>query len=415
MHTPTPTTRAEGGDLILGVEHNGVRLKEFFLQHGMDFGRASSSTVYIDDPAVDLIHAEVILHTDNHYWLCCKKDSEPVTDLSDSSAKKSSVQLKHGTVIQLGHTVLRIYSPRNENTDRWANQCPVCLLEIAAQQHHQIRCKGCESELLLLSHKGLVAWLPRRLGQFKLVNYVASGGVGHVFLAVDSRTNESVAVKVLKPELCETDAWQRSMRKEATIMQSFDSPCLIGFRGSGKVGQLHWVATEWIDGHSLADQLKLMKNNDEQHTLNEISHFMRPISGGLQQLHQAGLIHHDMKPSNVLITQSGQAKLSDFSITRTDPKNSSTVTTALTAAGTGPYMAPERWQNAPVTPAVDIYALGIIWHELLLLKRPKRKISIGKKRPDCPPVWEHLITQCLEDKPENRPSLPMIDQHLYSF
>ena len=412
MNTPTPTTQSEGGDLILGVEHNGVRLKEFYLQHGMDLGRATSNTVHIDDPAVDAIHAEIILHSDNHYWLCCKKGSEPVTDLSDSSAKKSSVQLKHGTVIQLGHMILRIYSARKENTGRWAKQCPICSLETPATDDKQIWCAGCENELLLVSNNDLVAWMPRRLAQFQLVNYVASGGVGYVFFGVDSATNESVAIKVLKPELCGTDTWQRSMQKEATVMQSFDSPHLIGFRDSGKTGQLHWVATEWVDGHSLADNLKLMKNNDEQHTLNEISYFMKPISRGLQELHHAGLIHHDMKPSNVLLTQSGQAKLADFGITRSDSKNNTTVTTALTAAGTGPYMAPELWQDAPITPAVDMYALGIIWHELLLLERPKRRISIQKKRYDCPPEWEGLITQCLEDKPENRPNPSVIDRYL---
>ena len=70
------------------------------------------------------------------------------------------------------------------------------------------------------------------------------------------------------------------------------------------------------------------------------------------------------------------------------------------------------WQDAPVTPAVDIYALGIIWHELLLLKRPKRKISIRERRPDCPAEWEHMVEQCLEDKPEKRPELWMIDLNL---
>jgi serine/threonine protein kinase len=116
-----------------------------------------------------------------------------------------------------------------------------------------------------------------------------------------------------------------------------------------------------------------------------------------------------------LVGQDGGVKVADFGLAKQVGGEQSTFLTRTgTFAGTMHYMAPEQAEGMDITPAADVYALGVIWYELLTSKRPSGKFKLTKLRPDCPERWTSLIEDCLDDEPEDRPSLDRIQQALQS-
>jgi serine/threonine protein kinase len=149
--------------------------------------------------------------------------------------------------------------------------------------------------------------------------------------------------------------------------------------------------------------------------LSEVQLVLRQVVEGLVALHAKGVVHRDLKPGNLLVGQDGGVKVADFGLAKQVGGEQSTFLTRTgTFAGTMHYMAPEQAEGMDITPATDLYALGVIWYELLTGRRPSGKFKLAKLRPDCPGRWTSLIEDCLDDEPEDRPSLDRIQQALQS-
>ena len=130
-------------------------------------------------------------------------------------------------------------------------------------------------------------------------------------------------------------------------------------------------------------------------------------------LHAQGVVHRDLKPGNLLVGQDGGVKVADFGLAKQVGGEQSTFLTRTgTFAGTMHYMAPEQAEGMDITPATDVYALGVIWHELLTGKRPGHRLKIDQQRSDCPGSWVDMLGDCLEEESADRPSLSLIQQAL---
>jgi serine/threonine-protein kinase len=196
--------------------------------------------------------------------------------------------------------------------------------------------------------------------RYRLDKRIAAGGVGQVWRATDLLLERPVAVKVLRPEYADHPDTLDRFRKEARnagllthphVAQVFDY-------GPGGGGCPPYLVMEFVDGPSLADIIAV--DPVEPAVALDV---VAQTAAGLSAAHQAGLIHRDVKPGNILIGPGGQVKVTDFGIAHA--AGQAPVTGPGLVMGTAQYLAPERIAGGPGTPASDLYALGIVLHECL--------------------------------------------------
>lgn len=260
-----------------------------------------------------------------------------------------------------------------------------------------------------------------KIGPYALEQMVGEGGVGRVFRAKHELLKRPTAIKLLRPELVDLTTSARFQREAqlAAKLEHHNTVKVFDF-GVSREGLLYLVM-EWIDGETL-DHLVLREGPMEPSRAAKI---LKQIAASLREAHSLGLIHRDLKPQNVMLTdQAGErdvVKVLDFGLARDITSLSTTAKTALgTIAGTPRYMAPERWQPMqPVNPAVDIFAFGCIAYWLLTAKEAVQGetlqeiceyvMSSEPKRPQAesphaiPPWLDDLTVQCLARSPDHRP------------
>jgi len=400
------TSTHSGGHILVAVERPGKPVEEYFVQHGLAIGRAKSNTICIDHPDVDHIHARVVSGENDSFQLQGEAQALlPVVEPEPTQV--SHVEITHGLVVELGGVTLRCQAgaPKLDAMD-WSVSCPVCTSQMPAKTEGENVCANCSTKLVWLEADDLKLWIPQQLGEWKINHYVARGGMGIVLQGVHVTDGRQAALKLLKPEISRDEHWRKRLGQEADIAKTFVHPNLVRLEDAGHTGELHWVAFEWIEGMTLAENLQRLKKKGNMLEMHEIAHFLLPIVQALQPLHEQGMIHRDLKPANVLLDYEGGVKLSDFGLAKeADSMQDTMLTQTGAVAGTGPYMPPEQWAGLELTPQADVFALGVLWHELLVQKLPGRKLRIQQMRPDCPITWSDAIERCLADEPQERPSL----------
>jgi eukaryotic-like serine/threonine-protein kinase len=196
--------------------------------------------------------------------------------------------------------------------------------------------------------------------RYRLDKRIAAGGAGQVWQAMDLLLERPVAVKVLRPEYADHPETLERFRKEARHAGALSHPNVAqvyDYRPDGPDGSPYLVM-EFVDGPSLADILAA----DPIGPVFALDVTAQAASG-LSAAHQAGLVHRDVKPGNILIGPEGQVKLTDFGIAHA--AGQAPVTGPGLVMGTTQYIAPERIAGTPATPASDLYSLGIVLHESL--------------------------------------------------
>ena len=207
------------------------------------------------------------------------------------------------------------------------------------------------------------------LGQFRVEAFLASGGMGTVYRAWDMKRNVFVAMKVLHAELAEDPLIFKHFQREARALEKLVHPNIVSFYGIYQTRGFAFLLERYVDGPSLKNVL-----TDGPHQplpMDEILIYFKSLCAALGYAHAHGVVHCDVKPGNLMIDRGGHIYLTDFGIAR---HADSTVTTVM-GSGTPAYMAPEQVRDEPVTPATDIYALGVILFELLTGQRPFRSSS----------------------------------------
>ena len=255
----------------------------------------------------------------------------------------------------------------------------------------------------------------QEFGPFLIEKELGSGAMGAVYLARYIKNNHRVAIKIMSSAINSNASSSLVARfeREADILKNLNNPNIVRLFGIGKFKGLRYYAMEVIDGETL-EAILLRKG---AFSWDETIDLGKQICNALQHAHDNGVIHRDIKLSNLMVTKQGILKLTDFGIAK--DLDGTLLTGANCAIGTAAYMSPEQCRGeSKVTGQSDLYSLGVVLFELLTGKRPFRgdnavelflhHVQSKPERPsrinlEIPKFLDTLVLHLLEKKPEDRP------------
>ncbi|MFT7543206.1 MAG: serine/threonine protein kinase, partial [Gammaproteobacteria bacterium] len=210
------------------------------------------------------------------------------------------------------------------------------------------------------------------IGDFKLVSRIASGGQGEVWEAVQLSLVRRVALKLVLPDRI-NEKTLALFAREARAGGRLAHPGIVAVHGYGQDDGRHWIAQELVEGAwTLRDFIDEMRKEEElaPDYYEAVAIFVAELAEALQAAHEAGVIHRDVKPQNVLVTPDDHPKLTDFGLARITDEAALSVSGDL--AGTWLYMSPEQVtaKRMEVDHRTDIFSLGVVMYEMLALVRP---------------------------------------------
>ncbi len=231
---------------------------------------------------------------------------------------------------------------------------------------------------------------------------IARGGMAEVFLAHDQVLDRPVAVKVLFPEFARDPSFVERFRREAQNAASLNHPNIVGVYDWGQEDGTYFIVMEYVEGRSLRDVLR------SQGTIApmQAAGIAAEIADALAFAHRNGVVHRDVKPGNVLLTPTGQVKVTDFGIAANRTEAGSGLTQTGAVMGTATYFSPEQAQGFAVDGRTDVYALGIVLYEMVTGSAPfqaESPVAVAMKHvreqpippsalvPDLPPDLERII------------------------
>ena len=244
-------------------------------------------------------------------------------------------------------------------------------------------------------------------GRYELHAVIGEGAFGRVYRGRDRRLARVVAVKVIKPWWAEDPDWVRSFEREAQLLASISDPGIVQIYDVGSAPQGIYYVAELVDGESLVDRLA-----DGPLGAGEAVDIAEQLARALATAHAQRVVHRDIKPGNVLISHDGRVKVADFGVARL--AEGSTDGGTGTVVGTPRYMAPEQAQGGHITPATDVYGVGVVLYEMLAGHPPFRGGSavelamrhVNEAPPplpaDTPDSLEQIVTHALAKDPDDR-------------
>lgn len=250
------------------------------------------------------------------------------------------------------------------------------------------------------------------MGRYHILEKLGEGGMATVYKAYDSRLDREAAVKVILPYHRQKSKFIKRFKREANALAQLTHPNIVRILDNGEHDNLPFIVMEYLPGGTLKGRL------GEPMAWSEAARLLTPIARALEFAHQKKILHRDVKPSNILITESGQLMLSDFGIAKVlETEETWDLTGTGVGIGTPEYMAPEQGMGRAVDHRADIYALGIIFYELVTGRQPFRadtplavlmkQINDPLPRPrdfirDLPIHVERVIFKALAKKAEDR-------------
>ena len=253
---------------------------------------------------------------------------------------------------------------------------------------------------------------PEQLGRYRLVETLGRGGMAVVYRGEDDELRRPVAIKVLADNLAADDTFRKRFLREAKLAARVGHPNIAHVYDSGEAGGRPYIVMEYVEGETLADLIRRRGKLDPP----EAVELALQACDGLEHAHVSGLVHRDVKPQNLLVREDGTVKIVDFGIARS--QHGTRLTEVGSVLGTAAYLAPEQAAGEEVTPATDVYALGVVLYELLTGKTPYTyetltQLLVGQQdqpvqpvrelSPDVPPALEDVVMRCLARLPQYRP------------
>ena len=241
-------------------------------------------------------------------------------------------------------------------------------------------------------------------GRYELVRSLGSGGMSELYLARDRMLGREVAVKVIRPDLAADQRSVARFRREARAAAALSHPGIVAIHDVGVHEHAPFIVMERIGGRTLGQVL----HDDGRLTPDRVMEIGVAVAHALAAAHAAGIVHRDVKPGNIMLTDSGQVKVLDFGIahaTRWTP-----LTEGPVVHGTAEYMAPEQIRGEGADPRSDVYALGVVLYELLVGHPPfhgetpltvayrhleDTPTPVQTERPDVPPALAAVLARAL--------------------
>ena len=204
------------------------------------------------------------------------------------------------------------------------------------------------------------------LGQYELRELLGVGGMGAVYRAYQSSLKREVAVKVLPLSLAAQPGYAERFIREAETAAALEHPHIVPIVDYGTANGTSYIVMRLLTGGTLAE--RLAQRSGRLPSLGEISDLLKQMASALDYAHSQGVIHRDLKLTNVMFDAQGNAYLVDFGIAKL--LGGAGLTSTGMALGTPSYMAPEQWRGEEVTPAADLYALGVMTYQLVTGRVP---------------------------------------------
>ncbi|NJP94036.1 serine/threonine protein kinase [Nonomuraea sp. FMUSA5-5] len=250
----------------------------------------------------------------------------------------------------------------------------------------------------------------RLRNRYLLVSRIATGGMGEVWRARDELLGREVAVKILRSHIYADPSFRERFRNEARLTAALADPGIAQIFDYGEQSDLAYLVMELVHGEPLSAILARNGAIGPEVALDVV----HQTAKALHAAHSAGIIHRDIKPGNLLVTPEGTIKVTDFGIARA--LEAAPVTQTGTVLGTAQYVSPEQAQGFPLTPATDLYSLGVVAYECLAGRTPFRGDSqvaialqhLNEQPPplgvDVPAPVRELVMALLAKEPERRPA-----------
>jgi serine/threonine-protein kinase len=233
-----------------------------------------------------------------------------------------------------------------------------------------------------------------KVGDYTIDSQLGEGGMGRVFKATGS-DGQAVALKIVRSEMAGDEIFVKRFRREADVARRISHPNVVAVVETGDHEGVPWAAQVFISGGSLDERLDKWGALD----MHQVIAICKPVAGGLDVLHENGLIHRDLKPGNILIDERGTPFIADFGLAKDHTHEGTVLTRPGQALGSMDYMAPEQIRGEEVGPATDVYALACMLFELMTGQAPFAD-KVGMRI-----MWAHL-----QDPPPHpsdiKPELP---------
>ena len=264
--------------------------------------------------------------------------------------------------------------------------------------------------------------IPQQIGRYRLLNLLGKGGMGEVFLAIDTRLNRKVAIKLLPPDLGSNSELVRRFEREAQAVSALNHPNIVTIFEFGIFENRYYIVTEYVEGETLLQRVAASPGNRMR--LSEALNSAVQVAAALQSAHKSGIIHRDIKLENVMVRADGLVKVLDFGLAKSirtpsipPPVSNGRITNSGMVMGTVDYMSPEQMRGEKVDYRTDIFSLGVLLYQLLSGKSPfeagttsdvivavlsKDPIPLCDVAPDIPQALQLIVARCLEKRPEDR-------------
>jgi beta-lactam-binding protein with PASTA domain/predicted Ser/Thr protein kinase len=247
-------------------------------------------------------------------------------------------------------------------------------------------------------------------GRYRVVRKLGTGGMANVYLAEDQELGRSVAIKMLDERHSQDEQFVERFRREAKNAAGLSHPNIVSIYDRGQAEGTYYIAMEYLEGRTLKELLITRGPTPLPVAID----YARQILAALGFAHRHGIVHRDIKPHNVLVAPDGRLKVTDFGIARS---GTSQMTETGSIIGTAQYLSPEQAKGAPVTPASDIYSVGIVLYEMLTGSVPftgdtpleiamkhlsSTPLPPSEKRREVPHELDSIVLRALAKDPADR-------------